>query len=193
MAKIAIRSNYCNADERPWFGNMLIGNARFMWKPNFEGRCDNFDQYNRNHDRRFTVRLEGDNIKRAMDENWILQHVDAFENEEGKKYDESYYIQVNASYKFKDKSPKIFVTKNGVVKATYDSEDDYIFNKLDRDRIRSMSMVINPSTYWSDKYQCWRTDAYLKCLYVEFEEEDYSFGGKYRFEDTPENEELPFR
>ena len=195
MALIAIRKNFVNRDEKPRFSKMRVEQAMFMWRPNMRGLYDVNHSFNRDHKRTFTIVLEGLNKERAMEENWAVQHADAIVTEDGRELPERYYVEIEARYD--NFPPKIIVTENGVAKAVYKEENECskLFERIDTERLANVDLVISPSVYWSEKYQCWRTGAYLDQMFIEFKEDDISFGGKYMFENADymnEDEELPF-
>lgn len=196
MSLIGIRRNYTNRDVKPKFPKMKVENAIFMWKPNMQGLNDANHSYNRDRKRTFTFVLENANLERAIEENWMVQHVDILVTEDGREFPERDYIEVEARYD--NYPPKIAVTENGIVKVVYKEESECakIFERIDNEQLANVDLVISPSVYWSAKYQCWRTGAYLDQMFIEFKEDDITFGGKYMFENADymnEDEELPFK
>lgn len=191
MALIAIRNNYTNKNERPRFPKMEVVDAAFLYQPNFMGETRKHDGWveNREGRRYFNLILEGDNLQRAMEENWFVQKKEAWVSEDGREFPERYYVQIGIDDR-EGRAPKIFVVKGNKIKAVYENLEDAICRRLDGERLVNVRLFLYASPSWSDKYDCWRTYANLDKIYVEFKEEDITCGGFYEQDDIPE--ELPF-
>lgn len=152
--------------KKPYYNNVEIDNAEFMFRPNFEGRQE---KYNTLGNKNFTVKLHNEDlIARMQEEGWNIK----FTKPSEEFPDPEPYIKVNVSYRMK--APKIHLVRGNQILC--DLDEDTI-RDIDYAKITHMDMVISPSSYTQDDGETWNVSAYLDELWIEYEQSRFS--GKY--------------
>ncbi len=152
--------------KKPYYNNIEIDNAEFMFRPNFEGRQEKFNTLG---NKNFTVKINNPElINRLNEEGWNLKFTQPSE-----EFPEPQpYIKVNVSYKLK--SPKIHLVRGNQILCDLDEQT---IRDIDYARITHMDMVVAPSAYSQDDGETWNVSAYLDELWIEYEQS--AFAGKY--------------
>ena len=152
--------------KKPYYNNVEIDNAEFMFRPNFEGRQEKFNALG---NKNFTIKLHNEDlIARMQEEGWTVKFTkptEDFPNPEP-------YIKINVSYKMK--APKIHLVRGTQIICDLDEE---MIRDIDYAKVTHMDMVITPSSYTQDDGETWQVSAYLDELWIEFEQSRFS--GKY--------------
>lgn len=134
-------------------GILTIEDAKFMFRPNFEGRGD---KYNPEGRRYFNVQIDSETAAALDADGW---NVKKWESKEDPDAEPIYYIKVRVNYASRNQ-PKIYTICNGVLTLL----DEETVGSLDYDEIETMDLTINPSEW--EMNGTTGISAYLKTMYV---------------------------
>ena len=156
--------------------DLVIEDAQLMYR-NFEGREQ---QFNREGDRNFCVKLDPETAQRLIDDGWNVR-VQAPRDEEEEP---QHYIQVAVSFKHVPGIPPMsvyLITSKNKVRLDEDS-----IVELDCNEIKTADLIIRP--YQWEAQGKTGVKAYLKTGYFTIVED--VFAAKYAMEEAPV--EIPF-
>jgi len=140
---------------------MLIEDARIIFR-NFSGRATKFTPAG---NRTFSVLLAEEDAKRMEEAGWNIKWPEQNKNDPDSR-DLLPYTEIKVSYKYPDRSPKIYQITSGNQVELGEEE----VSGLDSAEIEHIDMVINPS-YWEmgDKNGL---KGYLRKMFVTIREDE---------------------